>query len=265
MSHQIEEHGHLERPCGRIAFRRIAGRGPGLVWFGGFRSDMTGTKARHLSGWAAATGRAFLRFDYSGHGASDGRFEEGTISVWLADALAAFDRLTEGPQILIGSSMGGWIAALLALRRKERVAGAVFVAPAPDFTEALLWDQLTGPERDQILTRGRLVEHSPYSPEPSIITRALIEDGRRHLILGGPIAIKAPVRIVQGMADPDVPWRHALSFAERLETEDLEVTFIKTGDHRLSKPHELAAIIDAIGAISKGSSLGTPAQDQSST
>lgn len=249
MSDQVEDLAHIDGPNGRLAYRRIAGRGPGLVWFGGFKSDMTGTKAEHLSRWATATGRAFLRFDYSGHGASDGRFEDGTISTWLADALAVFDRLTEGPQVLIGSSMGGWIAALLALRRPERIAGAVFIAPAPDFTEALLWDQLTGPERDQILRRGRLVEHSPYSPEPSIITRALIEDGRNHLILGGPIAIRAPVRIVQGMADPDVPWRHAVAFAERLEAENVEVILMKSGDHRLSKDHELAKIVEAVGSI----------------
>ena len=244
-----EQAGFFDGPCGRIAYRRIAGAGPGLVWFGGFRSDMTGTKAEHLASWASAAGRAFLRFDYSGHGASDGRFEDGLISTWLGDALAAFDRLTEGPQILVGSSMGGWIAALLARRRPDRLAGAVFIAPAPDFTEALLWDQLTGAERDLIMREGRLVEYSPYSTEPSIITRGLIEDGRSHLILGGPIAISAPVRIVQGMADPDVPWRHALAFAERLETNDLEVTLIKSGDHRLSKPHELATIVAAIQLI----------------
>jgi pimeloyl-ACP methyl ester carboxylesterase len=249
MSDQVEEQGLVDGPNGRLAFRRLAGRGPGLVWFGGFKSDMIGTKAEHLSRWAAEKGRAFLRFDYSGHGASDGRFEDGTISAWLADAVTAFDRLTAGPQILLGSSMGGWIAALLALRRPERVAGAVFIAPAPDFTEALLWDQLTGPERDQILTKGRLVEHSPYSPEPSIITRALIEDGRRHLILGGPIAIKAPVRIVQGMADPDVPWRHALAFAERIESEDVGIILVKSGDHRLSKADELAKIVEAVGSL----------------
>lgn len=244
-----EETGFIDGPSGRIAYRRIAGRGPGLVWFGGFKSDMTGTKAEHLSDWAAGEGRAFLRFDYSGHGASNGRFEDGTISGWLDDALAAFDQLTQGPQVLIGSSMGGWIAALLALRREHRIAGAVFIAPAPDFTEALLWNQLTGPERDEIFHRGRLVDHSPYDPEPSIITRALIEDGRKHLILGAPIAINAPVRILQGMADEEVPWRHALEFANRLQTDDLDVTLIKTGDHRLSKPQELARIIAAITAL----------------
>lgn len=245
-----EEQGFIAGPKGQIAFRRVAGRRPGLVWFGGFKSDMTGAKAAHLAQWSAAQGRAFLRFDYSGHGASDGRFEDGTISQWLGDALAAFDQLTEGAQIIVGSSMGGWIAALLALQRRDRVTGAVFIAPAPDFTEALLWNQLTGLERDEIMMRGRLIEHSPYWPEPSIITRALIEDGRNHLILGAPIAITAPVRILQGMADADVPWRHALRFAECLEANDLEVRLIKSGDHRLSKPHELAAIIAAIEQLS---------------
>lgn len=245
----METEGFLDGPKGRLAWRRRDGEGPGVVWLGGFVSDMTGTKAEHLSHRAGERGRQFLRFDYSGHGASDGRFEDLVLSDWLADALAALDRLTQGPQILVGSSMGGWIAALLALKRPERVAGALFIAPAPDFTEALLWEQMTGPERDAILKHGRLVEHSPYSPEPTIITRALIEDGRRHLILGAPIAIRCPVRIVQGMADPDVPWRHALAFADRLVTDDLELTLIKSGDHRLSKPHELARIVAALETL----------------
>lgn len=236
-------------PNGRIAFRRVGGAGPVVVWLGGFRSDMSGTKAEALAEWASASGRAYLRFDYSGHGASEGRFEDGTISAWLADALAAIGQLTEGPIILVGSSMGGWIAALAARRLKERLAGIVFIAPAPDFTEALVWDRMTGPERDAVLRDGRLVEHSPYSDEPTIITRALIEDGRKHLILGGPIGIESPVRILQGMADPDVPWRHALKFAERLATDDLEMTLIKSGDHRLSKPHEIARIMDAVASL----------------
>jgi len=244
-----EESGTIEGPNGRIAFRRLAGGGPAVVWLGGFKSDMSGTKAEAIAGWAAASRRAFLRFDYSGHGASDGRFEEGTISTWLADALTAIDRLTAGPIVLVGSSMGGWIAALAALRLNERLAGLVFIAPAPDFTEELIWAQMTGPEREQVLTKGRLFELSPYSEEPTIITRALIEDGRNHLILGGRIAIECPVRILQGMADPDVPWRHALKFAECLSTDDLELTLIKAGDHRLSKPHELAKLIEAIASI----------------
>jgi alpha-beta hydrolase superfamily lysophospholipase len=249
--HLREEHGFIEGPTGRLAFRRLDGRGPGIVWLGGFVSDMTGVKAEHLARWAGGEGRAFLRFDYSGHGQSAGRFEDGVLSDWLGDALAVFDQLTEGPQILAGSSMGGWIAALLALRRPERIAGGVFIAPAADFTQALIFDQMTGPERDELMRTGRLVEHSPYSPTPSIITRALIEDGRKHLLLGAPIAIAAPVRILQGMADPDVPWRHALRFADCLETDDLVFTLIKAGDHRLSKPHELAMIVAAIEDLSR--------------
>lgn len=244
-----EQSGTVEGPSGRIAFRRIAGAGPTVIWLGGFKSDMTGTKAEALAQWALTSGRAYLRFDYSGHGGSDGRFEDGTISDWLADALTAIAQLTEGPIVLVGSSMGGWIAALAALRLEERLAGIVFIAPAPDFTEDLIWAQMTGPERDQVLRNGRLVEYSPYLDEPTIITRALIEDGRTHLILGGPIAINCPVRILQGMADPDVPWRHALRLAECLVTDDLEVTLIKAGDHRLSKPHEIAKLTDAIASI----------------
>ena len=244
-----EETGMIDGPNGRIAYRRIAGDGPCVVWFGGFKSDMTGTKAEELARWASAAGRAYLRFDYSGHGASEGRFEDGTISAWLADALAAVDMLTSGPLIPVGSSMGGWIAALAALRLQERLAGIVFIAPAPDFTEELMWNQMTGPERDAILKEGRLIEHSQYSEEPTIITRALIDDGRKHLILGGPVAIACPVRIIQGMADPDVPWRHALKFAERLSGDDVELTMIKSGDHRLSKPHEIRRIIETVAAL----------------
>lgn len=236
----------FDGPNGRIAYRRFDGRGPAIVWFGGFKSDMTGTKAEALSEWAAREARAFLRFDYSGHGASDGRFVDGTISAWLADALAAIDALTEGPVLLVGSSLGGWIAALAALSRKERVAGSVFIAPAPDFTEALIWDQMTEAERDRVMRDGMLVEHSPYSIEPTIITRALIEDGRKHLILGGKIDITCPVRIVQGMADDEVPWRHAACFAELLRSDDVEMILLKSGDHRLSTPPEIAIILKAI-------------------
>ena len=244
-----EEFRTIGGPNGRIAYRRTDGAEPAVVWLGGFKSDMTGTKAEALAGWAAAVGRACLRFDYSGHGASDGCFEDGTISAWLDDALAAIDILTMGPLILVGSSMGGWIAALAAMRRPNRVSGLVFIAPAPDFTELLIWNQMTGPERDRLLRDGRLVEASPYSDEPTTITRALIEDGRRHLILGGEIAINCPVRILQGMADPDVPWRHALRFAECLQTADLEMMLIKSGDHRLSKPDEIEKIIATVASI----------------
>ncbi|MFZ5619204.1 MAG: alpha/beta hydrolase [Pseudomonadota bacterium] len=248
-----EKDGFIEGPNGRLAYRRLEGRDPTIVWLGGFKSDMTGTKAEALSRWAAGEERSFLRFDYSGHGASEGCFEDGTISAWLADTLAAIDALTQGPLILVGSSMGGWIAALAAMKRAERIAGMVFIAPAPDFTEDLIWNEMTGPERDAILRQGRFVEHSPYSDEPTIITRALIEDGRNHLILGGPIDVRCPVRILQGMADPDVPWRHAVKFAQCLATNDLELTLIKSGDHRLSKSHEIGKIIGAIQTVTTAS------------
>ncbi|MCB2113601.1 MAG: alpha/beta hydrolase [Parvularculaceae bacterium] len=238
-----EETGTIDGPNGRLAYRRIAGAGPQFVWLGGFKSDMTGTKAQALARWAGETGRAFLRFDYSGHGASDGAFEDGTISAWLGDTLAAIDALGDGPLVLVGSSMGGWIAALAARRIPDRLAGVIFIAPAPDFTEELMWNVMTGPERETLMKEGRLVEHSQYSDEPTIITRALVEDGRNHLILGDGIRIRCPVRILQGMADPDVPWRHALRFAEKIEGGDVETTLIKSGDHRLSKPHEIAKII----------------------
>jgi pimeloyl-ACP methyl ester carboxylesterase len=240
---------YLDGPHGRIAYRRIEGCGPAVVWLGGFKSDMTGTKAEALSQWAAREGRSFLRFDYSGHGASEGRFEDGTISAWLKDSLAAIDGLARGPLILIGSSMGGWIAALLALQRRDRVSGIVFIAPAPDFTEELMWKSMTERQRDILLREGRLEETSPYSDEPTVITRRLIEDGRRHLILSGAIDIIAPVRIIQGMADADVPWRHALRFAKCLTTDDLEVTLIKAGDHRLSKPGEIETIIRMMASL----------------
>lgn len=239
----------IDGPNGPIAYRREPGAGPGLVWLGGFRSDMTGTKAAFLADWARRRGRGFLRFDYSGHGESDGAFEDGCISAWLADALAAFDTLTEGPQILVGSSMGGWIAALLALQRRERIAAIVFIAPAPDFTEELMWRDMDEAARARLMREGRIEAPPDYSDEPTIITRTLIEDGRRHLILGGPIAIDCPVRILQGMADRDVPWRHALRLAEAIEGGEVEIALVKAGDHRLSSPADLdrlAALLERL-------------------
>ena len=246
-----EDFAFIDGPNGRLAYRRIAGLIPGIVWLGGFRSDMTGTKASYLADWATKEGRSFLRFDYSGHGASDGDFEDGSISAWLADALAAFDALTEGPQILVGSSMGAWIATLLALRRPARIAGIVFIAPAPDFTEELIWPSLGEEARRTLIAEGRIVKPSAYADEPTIITRRLIEDGRKHLVLGTRIAIAAPIRILHGMADPDVPWRHALRFADAIASEDLTVTLIKGGDHRLSTERELARLAASIRSLSE--------------
>ncbi|MEM8986297.1 MAG: alpha/beta hydrolase [Pseudomonadota bacterium] len=242
---------YLERPDGaRLACRKRAGAGPGVLWLGGYRSDMAGTKAEALDAFCAARGQAFVRFDYFGHGQSDGDYRDGTISRWLDDAVAALEALTEGPQILVGSSMGGWIATLLALAAPARVAGLVYIAPAPDFTEELMWKRFSPEIKKQIETEGYYDEPSQYGPEPNRITKALIEDGRRHLLLGGPIDIKAPVRILQGMADPDVPWRHAMRLAEALVLDDVEIVLTKAGDHRLSTPEDLARLKSVLAALS---------------
>jgi len=239
----------FDGPHGRIAYRRQDGDGPGIVWLGGFRSDMLGTKACFLDGWATKQGRAYLRFDYSGHGESDGAFADGCIGDWAADALAAFDTLTAGPQILIGSSMGGWVATLLAKQRRERIAGIVFIAPAPDFTEKLMWPSFSDTQRETIMREGRLEQPSDYSDEPEIITKKLIEDGRNHLVMTDPVPIHCPVRILQGMKDDAVPYAHALAFAKLLASDDVEVQLTKCGDHRLSEPADLERLASVLEKI----------------
>ncbi len=242
----------LELPGGqRLAYCRRAGRGPGVVFLGGFMSDMTGTKALALDARCREQGRAFVRFDYRGHGASSGAFSDGTIGRWTDDALAALDRLTEGPQVLVGSSMGGWIMLLVALARPERVAGLVGVAAAPDFTEDLMWARWDAVKRARLMGDERIEEPSAYGEAPYVITRALIEDGRRRLVLGAPIPIRCPVRLLHGMADPDVPWRTALRLAERLQSTDVVVTLVKDGDHRLSRDEDLRRLIQAVESIAK--------------
>ncbi|WP_332837757.1 alpha/beta hydrolase [Neoroseomonas rubea] len=237
-----EESGELDRGDGVVlAWRRIAGHGPGVVFLGGFNSDMTGSKAEFLAGWCEARGTPFLRFDYSGHGASGGRFEDGTIGRWSQDAAAVIAALAPGPQVLVGSSMGGWIALLLAARRRVAVRALVGIAPAPDFTEELMWAEFPPDVRETILRDGVWMRPSDYGA-PYPITRALIEDARDHLLLRGPIALDAPLRILQGQADPDVPWRHALRIAEAVGSGDVRVTLIKDGDHRLSRPQDLALL-----------------------
>lgn len=232
----------LSRPDGEtIAYMMRAGKQPGIVWLGGFKSEMTGTKAQALDAWAAREGRAYLRFDYLGHGRSSGDFRKGTISRWLGDALAAIDGLTVGPQILVGSSMGGWLALLAARHRPEKATGLLLIAPAADFTEALLWARLPSEARRQIVEQGEWQRPSAYDPEPYPITRGLIEDGRKHLLMNGPIRLACPVRILQGMEDPDVPWDHALKLTQLIEG-DVTLTLVKQGDHRLSKPEDLVLI-----------------------
>jgi pimeloyl-ACP methyl ester carboxylesterase len=203
---------------------------------------MAGTKATFLDDVCAARGLPYVRFDYSGHGVSSGRFEDGTIGAWAEDAIAVIDHVADGPLILVGSSMGGWLMLLAALARPERVAGLVGLAPAPDFTEALIWDRLAAEARDQLMRDGRLEQPSAYSDEPTIITRALIEEGRRHLLLSAPIGIRCPVRLLHGMADPDVPHQLSLDLADRLIGNDVRVTLIKDGDHRLSRTEDLALL-----------------------
>jgi pimeloyl-ACP methyl ester carboxylesterase len=234
-----------------LAYRRRSASGdgakyPGIVFLTGFKSDMNGTKASALDDFCHARGLGFLRFDYSGHGASGGDFLEGTISRWFADALAAFDRLTAGPQILVGSSMGGWIMLLLALARPERIKGLVGLAPAPDFTETLIWWNLSDDARTRLLEDGKLEQPSDYSPEPTVITRALIEDGRKHLLLSRTIPVEAPVRLLHGLADRDVPHAVSLRLQTKLKAQDVVVHLIKDGDHRLSRPQDLARLSAAV-------------------
>jgi len=237
-----------------IAYRRLEGAAPGLVWLGGYRSDMLGTKAETLSNWAASNGRAFLRFDYSGHGESGGVFAEGTISTWLAQSLEAFRTLTQGPQVLVGSSMGGWIALRLIqeLRKAgegDRIAGLVLLAPAPDFTFDLIEPSLTKKQKRELETQGYFEEKSEYSPEPNIYTRALIEDGRVNRVMTGPIDTHCPIHVLQGIADPDVPHEHALKLVSLLPADDVTLSLIPDGDHRLSRPQDLDLLVRAVEGV----------------
>ena len=238
-----------------IAYHRLSASGdganiPGVVFLGGFHSDMTGTKARFLHDWAEREGRAFVRFDYRGHGASSARFEEGCISDWAADAAAVLAHLTEGPQILVGSSMGGWIALLLARQHPERIAGLVGIAAAPDFTEDGLWSRLSPEQQREVMEQGHLAMPSEYSDAPYIYTRRLIEDGRRNLLLRAPLPITCPVRLLHGSADVDVPMDVALRLVDRLEGPDTRLTLVKDSDHRFSGARELAMITTAIEELS---------------
>jgi pimeloyl-ACP methyl ester carboxylesterase len=243
-----ERSGKLDRPDGeRLAWRRVDGRGPTVVWLGGFRSDMTGTKAEALADWAEASERAYLRFDYLGHGASSGDFQaKGTITRWREDALAVLDELVEGPAVLVGSSMGGWLACLVAMARPERVQAMVLVAPAPDFTEKLMAPEIPPKGRAALAADGVWLRPSDYG-DPYPITATLLEDGARWSILGAePVPISVPVRILQGGADRDVPWRHALELAQAIKGEDVVFSLIKDGDHRLSRPQDIARLLAAV-------------------
>jgi pimeloyl-ACP methyl ester carboxylesterase len=235
-----------------IAVRTRDGAAPGLFWLGGFKSDMQGTKAVALDQWASEQGRASIRFDYSGHGESGGDFSDGTIGRWLEDSAAVFERFAKGPQVLIGSSMGGWLALLLVreLRQRARgagsVAGLVLIAPAVDFTEELMWKKFSPEVKRQIETQGSWQRPSQYSEAPYSITRRLIEEGRSHLLLGGLIETGCPVRILQGVQDSDVPWQHAVELSSRLAHDDVVLTLVKDGDHRLSRSEDIERLLAAV-------------------
>jgi pimeloyl-ACP methyl ester carboxylesterase len=237
----------------RIAVRQHAGAGPGLFWLSGYKSDMKGTKAEALAHWAQGAGRACTRFDYSGHGESGGVFTDGTIGRWLEDTLAVFDACCHGPQILVGSSMGGWLALLLVRALWQRspappasVAGLVLIAPAVDFTEELMWKRFTPAIKRELEEKGAWARASEYSAEPYLVTRVLIEEGRSHLLLGGMIETGCPVRILQGVEDADVPWQHAVELVSRLASDDVVLTLVKDGDHRLSRPEDIERLIGAV-------------------
>jgi len=242
-----ELEGLLDRPDGaRLAWRMVEGAGPTVVWLGGFKSDMAGTKAQVLAEWAAKAGRGYVRFDYFGHGESSGDFAEGTITRWRDDAIAVMNELTAGPLVLVGSSMGGWIACLAAMVVPERIAGMVLIAPAPDFTEKLMTPEIPPEGHAALAADGVWMRPSEYG-DPYPISRGLLEDGARWSILGGePIPLEMPVRILQGGQDPDVPWRHALELAQTLKGEDVVFSLIKDGDHRLSRPQDIARLIAAV-------------------
>ncbi|MCP4315755.1 MAG: alpha/beta hydrolase [Hyphomicrobiales bacterium] len=237
--------------CHRAA---TAKNGPGLIWLGGYRSDMDGTKAVELDRYAGENGLACTRFDYSGHGQSGGDFTKGTISRWLEESLAVFDRFTDGPIILVGSSMGGWIAIRMLQELKkngqaDRICGLLLLAPAPDFTSELHEPLLTDAQKQDLETKGFYEEETPYGPDPNVFTRALFEDGRKNRVMTGMIETGCPVHILQGMADPDVPFAHALRLVEHLPADDVVLTLVRDGDHRLSRPQDIDLLLNSVGRM----------------
>lgn len=240
----------IDGPHGvRLAYARVDGRGPLVVFFGGFRSDMSGTKAVHLAQWARRTGRSFLRFDYSGHGVSCGDFADGTITRWTDDALAIFDATGRERAVLVGSSMGAWIMTRVALARQARVAGMVGIAAAPDFTEDLLWPALSDAQRRTLSRQGRIEVASQYDDVPDIYTEALFADGRACCVLAKPVSLDIPVRLIHGTEDALVPWTQAQRLMDRLTSNDVTLTLVKGGDHRLSSPANLVRLSSTVEAL----------------
>ena len=240
----------LKTPQGRqIAFHRVVGALPGIVFLGGFRSDMTGTKALHLENWAREHERAFIRFDYSGHGQSGGRFEEGCIGDWAQDALAVLSALTQGPQVLVGSSMGGWVSLLLARARPDLVAGIVGIAAAPDFTEDSMWPHLTPEQQQDVREHGQVALPNAYDDTPYILTRRLFDDGRNQLVLRKPLALPFPVRLLQGDCDEAVPTDVPLRLMAHADCPDMRLTLVKGADHRFSTPECLQLMTDSVTEV----------------
>ena len=244
------DHQDFLSPQGRrLAYRFTVPRtGLTFVWLSGFKSDMSGSKVTVLEAWAKAQGHGVLAFDYSGHGLSGGAFEDGTISAWREEALAAIDSLTSGQIVLVGSSLGGWIALLSALALNARVAAMVLIAPAPDFTQKLMWPEFPTAQQAEILEQGRTLRPSDYG-DPYPITRDLIEDGKKWTLLDAPIELEMPIRVLQGMQDPDVPWEHAFKLVDALQSEDLVFSLIKNGDHRLSRDHDIERLVATCGEL----------------
>ncbi len=239
----------LDTPSGRrLAYHKFSGRRVGVVFLGGLRSDMTGTKAVHLEGWARRSGREFLRFDYSGHGESSGTFEEGCVGDWAEDAAHAITALTEGPQIIVGSSLGGWIGLLIAKYMPERTAGLVTIAGAPDFTEIGYWEQWNKAQREEVMGKGRIALPSEYGDD-LVITKRMIEDGRDHRILTEPLNINVPVRLMQGTLDEDVPMETALRLLDHLDGPDIRLELVKDADHRFSSPACLDVMTRAVADL----------------
>jgi pimeloyl-ACP methyl ester carboxylesterase len=259
----VSEVSALEVKVGRgadarnVAALRRAGREPGLFWLGGLKSDMAGAKAEALDRWAETSGHAFTRFDYSGHGKSPGGFEDGTISRWLKEAETVFAECTSGRQIVIGSSMGGWIALLLARKLlkdgiRDRLAGMILIAPAVDMTKVLMWDLFDDAARAAIMDKGFYAQPSDYSDGPYVLTRALIQDGKKHLFGAKPIETGCPVHVIQGMQDSDVPWMHATELMEKFAFDDAVLTLVRDGDHRLSREEDLERLVRAVEAMISG-------------
>ncbi len=242
----------LERSDGaKLAYNKVAGAAPGVVFLHGLMSDRDGTKALALADYCARAGRACIRFDMYGHGASSGRFEDGNISRWAEDAVAVIDHLTEGPQILVGSSMGGWVMMRAALARPDRVAGLIGIAPGPDFTEDLMWPGFSAAERDALQTKGVVNVQSDYDERPYPISRQLIEDGRENLVLRGPLPISCPVRLIHGQKDTAVPWETSMRLAEKISGHDVNVLLVKNGDHRLSEAADIERLCMVLDELTR--------------